>query len=67
MTVTPEIASRLAAKVASMTMRERGERAADLIDFQVPTEEDNLEFVKLICGPDAEVQELIDLLTRGRT
>ena len=51
MSISPEVNSRIEAQVSAMNTYERAARAAELIDATDPSEEDELEFAKLVCGP----------------
>ena len=62
MAIPPEIEAAIAARVTAMEDQERYDRAAAMIDFPEPHEEDNLEFVKLILGPRASVRDFIKML-----
>jgi hypothetical protein len=67
--ITPSISpspsppvARLADKVTAMSIPERAARVAEWIDTQIDTEEDNLEFTKLMCLPDTYGQDVLYLI-----
>jgi hypothetical protein len=45
-----------------MSIPERAARVAEWIDTQIDTEEDNLEFTKLMCLPDTYGQDVLYLI-----
>jgi hypothetical protein len=62
MTLSPETIARITAKVAAMTGHERDERCMELVDIPNNTEEEGLEFIKLLCGPDTTEQDFVEML-----
>lgn len=62
MSIPPEIEAAITARVAAMGHKERYDRAAAMIDIPEPRDEDEVEFAKLILGPQASTKELAAML-----
>jgi hypothetical protein len=60
----PEVEAANAARVGAMGHHERFNQAASMIDIPEPSEADEVEFAKLILGPQATTQDLIAMLVR---
>lgn len=59
MSLSPEIEAAITARVAVMDHQERYDRS---ISMTGSSEEDDLEFAKLMLGPQATMQDFVDLM-----
>jgi hypothetical protein len=57
MTDKQTIDAKLAAKVAAMSVEQRCDRMFEIVDSHDNSDEANLEFAKLLLGPDATIIE----------